>query len=82
MLICDVLVFEHACFFRDLGSGGRLVQILTSPKFADPASQKSEPGEQSVRRRISELLDLLGMMQRRRSAAEDRSQRFQAPTRG
>ena len=66
--------------FRDFGSGGRLVQILTSPKFADPASQRSELGEQSVRQRISELLDLLGMMQRRRSAAEDRSRRFQAPT--
>jgi len=65
---------------RDFGSGGRLVQILTSPKFADPASQRSEAGEQSVRQRISELLDLLGMMQRRRSAAEDRSRRFQAPT--
>ena len=62
-----VLVLELALpkcnlsgFFRDFGSGGRLVQILTSPKFADSASQKSETGEQSVRQRISELTGVGG----------------------
>lgn len=66
---------------RDTGSGGRLIQILRSPEFAAPhPPQKHEQGQLSVRQRISELLDLLGMMGRRRTVAEDRSRRlFQAP---
>ena len=80
-------VFEdYQVHFRDSGSGGRFIQILRSPEFAaeqPPLPKDVRQGELSVRQRISELLELLEMMGRRRTAAEDRSRQFLAPpTRG